>query len=366
MRQTFVIVLAAIGAATLGCAPRVRPATAPAPAEGQATLAQVYLWRARPGKLAEYDRYIRDVAEPIDHEAQRTGAFISITTYASSDTTVPWTHMRVFLLRDSAQLRGLSDALTAAGIRIEPDSAKRRRQSEYSATLRDRVGATVAHLVTAKPSGSRQLPNEIRWFRGSAEYGALTRQTYQVAGDRLPDLARGLPAQSWAVILDADETVLDNSEYQRRRFVVDSGYTDASWGAWVNERAATPVPGAPEFTARVHAAGGRVVIVTNRAEAVCDPTRANLQTAGIAADVVLCQPPGESDKNPRFQRVQSGTAIPGVPALTVVEWLGDNILDFPRLSQAARTDPRALAGFGKRYFILPNPMYGSWTQNRDP
>jgi predicted secreted acid phosphatase len=78
---------------------------------------------------------------------------------------------------------------------------------------------------------------------------------------------------------------------------------------------------------------------------------------------VLCQAPGESDKNPRFRRVQSGTAAPGVPALTVVAWFGDNILDFPGLSQASREDPAALAEFGRRYFVLPNPMYGSWTQN---
>jgi predicted secreted acid phosphatase len=109
-----------------------------------------------------------------------------------------------------------------------------------------------------------------------------------------------------------------------------------------------------------------VAIVTNRADSLCTPTRANLQAAGIEADVVLCQTPGQSDKNPRFERIQNGTAVAGVPALKVVAWFGDNILDFPGLSQAARNDPRALAEFGRRWFILPNPMYGSWQQNRDP
>jgi hypothetical protein len=112
-----------------------------------ATLAQIYFWRAKPGKLDEYTRYIRERAEPIDAEARRTGAFLSVTTYQASDTTVAWTHMRVFLLRDSTQLRGLADALTAAGARLEPDSVKRRQQSEYSATLRDRVGANVVQVV---------------------------------------------------------------------------------------------------------------------------------------------------------------------------------------------------------------------------
>jgi len=96
---------------------------------------------------AEYSRYIREVAEPIDHEAQRAGAFLSVTTYATNDTTLPWTHMRVFLLRDSTQLANLGAALSAAGARVEPDSVRRRKQGEYSATLRDRVGAAVTQVV---------------------------------------------------------------------------------------------------------------------------------------------------------------------------------------------------------------------------
>jgi len=107
-----------MAALVLGCASAARVEPGAVSAEPPAaTLAQIYFWRARPGKLADYDRYIREVAEPIDAAARRAGAFISVTTYAAADTTVPWTHMRVFLLRDSAQLRGLSDALTAAGAR---------------------------------------------------------------------------------------------------------------------------------------------------------------------------------------------------------------------------------------------------------
>jgi predicted secreted acid phosphatase len=133
----------------------------------------------------------------------------------------------------------------------------------------------------------------------------------------------------------------------------------------VNERAAIAIPGAPEFTQRVHSLGGRVVIVTNRAMSLCDATRANLKAVGVEADLVLCQPPGESNKNPRFERVQAGTAASGFAAATVVEWIGDNSLDFPGMSQESRGDPAAFSQFGKRYFILPNPMYGSW-QTREP
>ena len=121
---------------------------APAPSvTDRPALAQVYYWKARPGMLDAYNRYIVDVAEPIDAEAHRRGAFISVTTYQTRDTLSPWTHMRVFLLRDSAQLRGLSAALDEAGRRLEPDSVKRRQRGEYSVTLRDRVGSALLEIV---------------------------------------------------------------------------------------------------------------------------------------------------------------------------------------------------------------------------
>src|SRR5947208_27774 len=124
MRHSIVLVAAL---ASISCAYVRR--TSPEPTVSDATLAQIYFWRAKPGKVDEYTRYVRDVAAPIDHEAQRAGAFLSVTTYFAADSTLPWTHMRVFLLRDSAQLRGLSDALTAAGVRLQPDSVRRRQQS---------------------------------------------------------------------------------------------------------------------------------------------------------------------------------------------------------------------------------------------
>jgi len=147
-RTLTLLVSMLVGCATGGAARRDPLAAGAAdPAAGGATLAQIYFWRAKPGKLEEYTRYIRDRAEPIDAEARRVGAFLSVTTYLASDTTVPWTHMRVFTLRDSAQLRALGDALTAAGIRLQPDSVKRREQNEYSASLRDCVGSVVTTIV---------------------------------------------------------------------------------------------------------------------------------------------------------------------------------------------------------------------------
>jgi hypothetical protein len=142
----FVILL--VAAAGLGaCASIQRAAPAPAATSAIGTIAQVYYWRAKPGKFDEYTRYVRDVAEPIDHEAQRNGAFVSVTTFMTRDTTSTWTHMRIFVLRDSTQLLGLSGALDAATTRLEPDSVKRRLRGEYSAGLRESAGRTTAIIL---------------------------------------------------------------------------------------------------------------------------------------------------------------------------------------------------------------------------
>lgn len=141
--RTAWIILVSLAAA--GCAGVSQ--SSPATVAPRGTLAHIYYWKARAGQIDAYTRYIRGVAEPIDHDAQRTGAFISITTYLSRDPASPWTHMRVFILRDSVQLAALPRSLEDAGVRIEPDSAKRRASSEYGATLRDRVGDVTVELV---------------------------------------------------------------------------------------------------------------------------------------------------------------------------------------------------------------------------
>lgn len=217
-----------------------------------------------------------------------------------------------------------------------------------------------------KPAVAPLARNDIHWFRASAEYRGIVLEVYRTAAFRLAELVRGLGTGTWAVILDADETVLDNSLHERRLADRNEGFTETEWSRWVRERAATAVPGSVDFTRKVHELGGRVAIVTNRADSLCAPTRENLRSVGIEADLVLCQPGTESDKNPRFQRIQQGTAVAGISALDVVEWLGDNIQDFPNLNQTIRDTPARYADFGVRYFLLPNPMYGSWTRNTEP
>ncbi|MCC7195565.1 MAG: hypothetical protein IT356_08430 [Gemmatimonadaceae bacterium] len=232
-------------------------------------------------------------------------------------------------------------------------------------------GAAPAPAAAATaPASANVVPGGVRWFRTSAEQKAIYLEVYRAAGAALGGLSAGKPAGSWAVIMDADETVIDNSLFEQEIAQAGKAYSEAAWSAWVERAAAPAVAGAVEFTKRVQELGGRVVIVTNRSAQGCDATRRNLQAASIATDLVVCKgADGADDKNPRFEAVAQGRAPSTLPPLSVVMWVGDNIQDFPRATQALRsaagTDP-ALARFGVSWFILPNPMYGSWEKNQLP
>jgi 5'-nucleotidase (lipoprotein e(P4) family) len=205
-------------------------------------------------------------------------------------------------------------------------------------------------------------PLEIRWVAGAAEYVAATLQTYRAVTARVEQESSRHAPGTWAVIVDADETIISNVQYQAERAAVGQGFSPDTWAAWVRRREARPIAGAAAFLARTRQLGGRIAVVTNRLESECDDTRAVFAMHDLAFDAMLCRPDqAPSDKNPRFDAVAKGQTATGSQPLTVVAFIGDNILDFPGLSQATRdTAATALADFGVRYFIVPNPMYGSW------
>lgn len=205
----------------------------------------------------------------------------------------------------------------------------------------------------------------VQWVRSSAEHRAIFAQTYRFAKRQLRELSLDDEPGTWAVIMDADETVLDNSGYEQGLVRAHQQYSDASWARWVREEAETALPGAADFVRFAHELGGRVVIVTNRAQSLCDATRDTFRRLSIAVDLVLCQSPGLPNKEPRFRAVQDGTTGSGLPKLRVLMYVGDNILDFPGMSQALRTAPdSAFAEFGRKFIIMPNPIYGSWDGGR--
>jgi 5'-nucleotidase (lipoprotein e(P4) family) len=207
------------------------------------------------------------------------------------------------------------------------------------------------------------VPPAIHWVATAAEYEGLSRQVYRTAGERVEELARGRAAGGWAVALDADETVISNLGYQRELTAAGAVHSPERWRAWVERREATPLPGAVEFLKRVRELGGRIALVSNRSLEECPATEANFEEKEIPFDVMLCRGPDTSEKEPRWQRVEAGQET-GLPPLEILVWVGDNIQDFPDLEQSIRDDgPEAFVEFGRRYFLIPNPLYGSWEAN---
>ncbi len=200
---------------------------------------------------------------------------------------------------------------------------------------------------------SRGPNNALLWFETSAERKAAYEEIYRLAGKHV---AAAKPKGHWGVILDADETLLNNSPFQREMDRRGIDFDGASWTEWVKKREAERLPGSKDFLDRVHALGGLVLVVTNREESVCDDTRDNLAKQELRVDQVLCAPPQVSDKNPRFESLMQGTSPGKLGPLNIVAFVGDNILDFPHQSQEQYDRAR----FGVDFFLLPNPMYGSW------
>jgi 5'-nucleotidase (lipoprotein e(P4) family) len=199
----------------------------------------------------------------------------------------------------------------------------------------------------------------LHWFRDSAERTAIYLETFREAAQSARLNSRGLEPWSWGVILDIDETVLDNSEYTKRRVLENHTFDPRSWDAWVQERSAIALPGAKVFVDTVlDALHGQVVLITNRSDAQCAATEDNLNRASLRYSRILCDREGKGDKNGRFRLITAGETGKAAP-LNVLIWIGDNIQDFPDLDQKS---PGDFGQFGTRYFALPNPMYGSWQQ----
>jgi 5'-nucleotidase (lipoprotein e(P4) family) len=210
----------------------------------------------------------------------------------------------------------------------------------------------------------------LKWYRRSAERRADTFQAYKWATAKLSEKVTSGAPSNWAVVLDVDETTLNNSAYQQRRLDLGVGYSPGTWDGWVSEKAATAIDGVVDFTASAHALGGKVVLVTNRTDGQCAPTEANLQAVGVTYDAILCMAATNptTDKNPRFQAIEAGsTGNANLPsALTTIMYVGDSIGDFPQLTEDIRkSDASAFDRFGDDFIHIPNPMYGAFDKNTD-
>lgn len=201
----------------------------------------------------------------------------------------------------------------------------------------------------------------LRWTKNSAEHRVLFERTFADVLRRVSTAAKGRPAGSWAVVVDADETLLDNTASECADQLL--GFTEFDpnrWTRWVLAEASKATPGAQAFAAEIRKRGGRLIIVSNREEAMHRAaTESNLKKLGIAYDaLILAKSDRELDKNQRFRTLED-VGLPEIklPRRSVLAYVGDNIKDFPFTSQI---DVGELDAFGTRFFLLPNPMYGSW------
>jgi 5'-nucleotidase (lipoprotein e(P4) family) len=234
------------------------------------------------------------------------------------------------------------------------------------------AGAPAAPLM--KPG--HELLQSTLWMQSSVEYRAAAKGTY-VAATRMLDLALADPSWSAmphiphapdappAVILDIDETCVDNVIYAVDSIRAGQVHTTARFAAFVRSGRVAAVPGAREFLEYAHARGVAVFYVTNQRHDIEEPTRRNLVKLGFpvdaARDSVLTvgeRPEWESgDKEPRRAHVAA--------THRVLLMLGDDFNDFVTAAEKTADERNALyerhAGmFGTKWFMLPNPVYGSW------
>jgi len=224
--------------------------------------------------------------------------------------------------------------------------------------------------------GTHEQLHSVLWMQGSSEYAASTMQIYSLAKEQF-DL--GFQNNKWsaaieqtkdysnlppAVILDIDDTVINNSPFQAKLIQENSDFSKKLWKQWVNLAQGQRVPGVIEFLNHVYSEGAEVFFITNRTKDEEPATRQNLERLGIPIgsghDYVLTkheQTEWKSDKSSRRKFVANTHRI--------VLLIGDDLGDFvpgtrTNLEERLRMGKKYKSYWGKKWFILPNPAYGSW------
>lgn len=225
---------------------------------------------------------------------------------------------------------------------------------------------------------ARENLNAVVWVQTAAEYRAIARQAYRTAATQLD---RAVNDSSWtaaleqtadlsklprAVIVDLDETVLDNSAFEARLVADRTPYSEDAWHKWCEERKADAVPGAIEFLEYARTRGVTPFYITNRDHVVEQATRDVLTRLGApvdtSQDTVLTRHENgwdSSDKSARRQLVAS--------RYRVLLLVGDNFEDFAPGTRVSISDRAALeekyaSYWGTKWIMLPNPTYGGWEQ----
>jgi 5'-nucleotidase (lipoprotein e(P4) family) len=220
-----------------------------------------------------------------------------------------------------------------------------------------------AEGTSAKDSVLNQNTMSVLWYQKSGEAKALYYQGYNFGKHRLDEILsdgqKKREGKKPAIVLDIDETVLDNSPYHA--WMVQTGKGDPlDWSEWFNRAEAKPLPGALEFLQYADSKGIAIFYISNRREAQKAATIKNLKQVGAPqADTehVLLQQDGEVGKEQRREHVAKTHEI--------VLLFGDNLNDFKgfdQLSAAERVNrvESDQNDYGNKLIVFPNPMYGDW------
>lgn len=227
----------------------------------------------------------------------------------------------------------------------------------------------------------------ILWIQTSGEYGALTRQAYQAAKLQL---ASAIGDATWtasteqeklssvgeidmselpmAVVLDVDETVLDNSAYQVGLIESKSEYSRDGWKLFCESKKSAAIPGAVEFVNHCRAADVKVLFVTNREHEVESSTRENLINVGLMKDddpdIVFSKYEKDNWKSDKITR---RTEL--AKQYRILMLIGDDLHDFASTGHHPTSDARKKFAtenadmWGSKWIVMPNPNYGGWEQS---
>lgn len=218
----------------------------------------------------------------------------------------------------------------------------------------------VPETIAPQQALSQQNVNATLYQHASAEVAWLYEQGYAFARIKLDANLAEPDSLPPAVIVDVDETVLDNSPYELENILAGRTYSPDTWKAWTARAEAKALPGALAFLRHAASRGCAIYYITNRDADELAVTIANLASEGFpmadSAHVLVMA--GTSDKTARRQAVQQRHRV--------VLYVGDQLTDYDQVLKDRSTElglPTLYAMSGelsRSFILLPNAMYGYW------
>lgn len=254
-------------------------------------------------------------------------------------------------------------AALAAAIIISSTGVSAATPATSNAVVAPRINQTEGMKAVAKEF-SRQETFALLWMRSSSEYRSLCYQGYNAAMTQVDKALLDQPRKSkpLAIVLDCDETVVDNTPGLAASATKgDSLYTSPWWRRWIREARAGAMPGAVDFLNTVHNKGVAIFYVTNRnAKYSYDGTVKNLKALNFPCvdKEHLLLMTTTSDKMPRLNSVAE--------KYDVVVYMGDDSNDLPlglkgkSMAERSTIIDAHKADFGTKFIVFPNPVYGNW------